>query len=167
MGAEPEDKGYAVKERRWAYGSEGRDRPAEQPTPGASDTPPSAREQAGAGPGPGPGGTQPAASASPGAAQGARSPAGPEPGQTRAPRELDFATFILQLSSAAVLHFGDLPDPVTEKRQKDLALAKETIDLLGLLQEKTKGNLTPDEEALMEGVLYDLRMRYIQEVSAK
>ncbi|MBI2370907.1 MAG: DUF1844 domain-containing protein [Deltaproteobacteria bacterium] len=80
---------------------------------------------------------------------------------------MDFATFILQLSSAAVLHFGDLPDPVTEKRQKDLALAKETIDLLGLLQEKTKGNLTPDEEALMEGVLYDLRMRYIQEVSAK
>jgi hypothetical protein len=67
------------------------------------------------------------------------------------------------LSTSALFHLGEIPDPVTQKREKDLPLAKQTIDILGILKEKTRGNLTPDEERLMENILTDLRWRYIRE----
>lgn len=83
------------------------------------------------------------------------------------PPALDFASFILSLSTQTFIHFGDLADPLTKKVEKNLALAKQTIDLLGLLEEKTRGNLTPDEDGLLKNLLYDLRMRYVREIPKK
>jgi hypothetical protein len=77
--------------------------------------------------------------------------------------EIDFSSFTFSLSTSALFHLGEIPDPVTQKREKDLSLAKQTIDILGILKEKTRGNLTPDEERLMENILTDLRWRYIRE----
>ena len=81
--------------------------------------------------------------------------------------EIDFSSFLLSLSTSALLHLGELPDPVTRKRGKDLALAKQTIDILGMLRDKTRGNLTPEEERLMENLLTDLRWRYVRENTQK
>jgi hypothetical protein len=78
--------------------------------------------------------------------------------------EIDFSSFIFSLSTSALLHLGEVPDPTTQKREKNLPLAKQTIDILGMLKEKTKGNLTPDEEKLIENILTDLRWRYVREV---
>jgi hypothetical protein len=77
--------------------------------------------------------------------------------------EIDFSSFIFSLSTSALFHLGEIPDPVTHKSEKDLPLAKQTIDILGILREKTRGNLTPEEEKLMENILTDLRWRYIRE----
>lgn len=76
--------------------------------------------------------------------------------------EITFSTFILSLSSSVLLHLGEIPEPSTGAKNEDLPLAKQTIDILGLLEEKTKGNLTEDEKNLLSNILYDLRMRYIQ-----
>ena len=101
-----------------------------------------------------------------------------EPGQAEADKaagsakagtplpELNFATLIFSLSSSALVHLGQVPDPATGQSGPDLPLAKQTIDLLGLLKVKTKGNLEEDEEKLLEGILYDLRMAYVQAVKA-
>ena len=74
---------------------------------------------------------------------------------------IDFATFILSLSHSALMHLGDAPHPESERVERNLPLARQTIDLLSLLEEKTKGNLTGDEERMLHQVLYDLRMRFI------
>lgn len=75
---------------------------------------------------------------------------------------IDFATFIMSLSHSAFLHLGEAPNPETNKVETNLPLARQTIDLLGLLEEKTKGNLTGDEERLLTQVLFDLRMRFVE-----
>ena len=75
---------------------------------------------------------------------------------------IDFATFVLSLSQSVVMHLGEVPNPETEKLETNLVLARQTIDLLGLLEEKTKGNLTGDEERLLTHVLFDLRMRFVE-----
>jgi hypothetical protein len=77
--------------------------------------------------------------------------------------EVDFIGFILSLSTTAMYHFGDIPDPYTQKREKNLAAAKQTIDILSILQEKTRGNLDEQEKELLEEALYELRMRFIKE----
>jgi hypothetical protein len=76
--------------------------------------------------------------------------------------EIDFNSFIFSLSTSALIQLGEIEDPFAKKSVKDLPLAKQTIDLIGMLREKTKGNLTPEEEKIMDYVLYDLRMRYIK-----
>ena len=76
--------------------------------------------------------------------------------------EINFSTFIFSLNTSALLHLGEIPDPATGKEQEDLAMAKQTIDLIAMLQEKTQGNLAPDEENLVKHILYDLRLRYVQ-----
>jgi len=73
-----------------------------------------------------------------------------------------FSTFILSLNTTALIHLGELPHPETNEKKVNLDLARHTIDTLDMLREKTKGNLTPDEERLLENVLYELRMRYIK-----
>lgn len=75
---------------------------------------------------------------------------------------IDFVTFILSLASSVQVHMGLIPNPGTGKPEKNLNLAKQTIDLLGVLQEKTKGNLEEGEDKLLEGILYDLRMKYVE-----
>lgn len=75
--------------------------------------------------------------------------------------KLDFSTFVLGIIGSAYVHLGDAPPP-DGVDQKDFDLARTDIDLLGLLQEKTKGNLTGDEERLLSQALTDLRMRYVE-----
>lgn len=76
--------------------------------------------------------------------------------------EVTFSTFIFSLSSSALVHLGEVADPYTQKVEQDLSLAKQVIDTLGMLEEKTRGNLDADEDRLMKTVLYDLRMRFVQ-----
>ena len=70
----------------------------------------------------------------------------------------------VSLSSSALIHLGVAPDPVSGETVREPAYAKQTIDILGMIQEKTKGNLSKEESQLLEGMLYDLRMRYISEM---
>jgi hypothetical protein len=79
--------------------------------------------------------------------------------------EITFSSFLISLSSSAFIHLGDIPDPATGEINQDLPLAKQTIDLLGVLREKTRNNLLEEEEKLFDHLLYDLRMRYIKETS--
>ena len=76
--------------------------------------------------------------------------------------EVTFAAFIMSLNTSALFHLGEIAEPVTGKKEKDLTLAKHTIDTLKLLQDKTKGNLSPDEKGLLEDILFDLKMRYVR-----
>jgi Domain of unknown function (DUF1844) len=73
---------------------------------------------------------------------------------------IDFATFVLSLSHSALMHLGDAPDPSGGGLRRDVTMAKQTIELLALLQEKTAGNLSGEEERLLDQVMYDLRIRY-------
>jgi Domain of unknown function (DUF1844) len=94
----------------------------------------------------------------------------PNHAQTHADEALphvDFATFILSLSHSALLHLGEAPHPETGKVEKHLSLARQTIDLIGMLEEKTRGNLTGDEERLIEQILFDLRIRFVEESKTK
>jgi hypothetical protein len=82
---------------------------------------------------------------------------------TQEPPEISFAGFVISLATTAAVHFGDIPDPNTgEKMDVDLVAAHQMIELISLLQEKTKGNLTSDEAKLVDDLLYELRMRYVQ-----
>ncbi len=89
-------------------------------------------------------------------------PAGQDQDEASFP-DLNFSTFVFSLGTSAMYHFGDFPDPVTKKAERNLEAAKQTIDILGILQDKTKGNLSDDEERLLESLLYELRMRYVRE----
>lgn len=80
---------------------------------------------------------------------------------------IDFTTFVLSLSHSALLHLGDAPHPETNSVERNLPLARQTIELIGLLEEKTKGNLSGDEERLLVQVLNDLRERYLELSKAK
>lgn len=75
---------------------------------------------------------------------------------------IDFSTFILSLSHSALVHLGDAPLPDGNGPEPNLPLARQTIDLLGILQEKTRNNLTGEEERLLDQALYDLRVRFVE-----
>lgn len=81
--------------------------------------------------------------------------------------EPTFSNFILSLSTTAMYHFGDFPDPVTNERKVNLPAARHTIDILSMLKEKTEGNLDESEKSLLEGLLFELRMRYVKEASGR
>jgi len=133
---EPEDKGYTVEDRRYLHKSE--------------EEKAKIREEEAAG------------------QAGAATPEEPEPppsSQDLPQPEITFTSFLISLSSSAFIHLGDIPDPATGEVKKDLPLAKQTIDLLGLLREKTSNNLLEEEEKLFDYLLYDLRMRYLKETS--
>jgi hypothetical protein len=89
----------------------------------------------------------------------------PQAGEPRAgaAEEINFASFLISLGTQAFMHLGDIPNPMTQQREKDLPAAKQMIDLLGMLETKTEGNLTPDEERLLRQLLTDLRLRYVRE----
>jgi len=90
-------------------------------------------------------------------------PAPGGPGEDTTLPEITFAAFIFSLGSSAFIHLGAIPDPNTGEVNKNLPLAKQTIDLLGLLREKTRNNLTSEEENLFDPLLYDLRLQYVKE----
>ena len=76
---------------------------------------------------------------------------------------VSFFAFILSLASNAAVHFGDLPDPLTnETRTPDLDAAAQLIEIIAMLEEKTRGNLTAEERQLVDQVLFELRMRFVE-----
>ena len=77
--------------------------------------------------------------------------------------QINFPTFIFSLNSSCWVQLGLIEDPATGTKTKNLALAKQTIDILGMLEEKTRGNLTKDEENMLKNILYDLRIIYVKE----
>ena len=84
----------------------------------------------------------------------------------REPGPIDFYTFVLSLGSSAFVHLGDAPHPDTgEASPPNLPLAKQAIDILVMLREKTKGNLTAEEDRFLENLLTDLRFRYVQKTA--
>ncbi|MGD0231226.1 MAG: DUF1844 domain-containing protein, partial [Syntrophorhabdales bacterium] len=68
----------------------------------------------------------------------------------------------LSLSTSALVHLGELPDPITNMKEVNLQLAKQTISIIEMLKEKTKGNLTQEEDSLLDNVLYDVRLKFIR-----
>jgi hypothetical protein len=77
--------------------------------------------------------------------------------------KINFATFIFSLNHSVLVHLGVMDDPTTGKKVRNIPIAKQTIDILGMLEEKTQGNLKEDEEKMLKSILYDLRMIYIKE----
>ena len=77
--------------------------------------------------------------------------------------ELLFMQLVMMFQSAAFQHMGKVMNPVTNKVERDLPQAKNSIDILGMLEEKTKGNLSDNEKRLLEHALYELRMNYVEE----
>jgi hypothetical protein len=137
--SEPEDKGYTVEDRRFLHLSE-EEKAKVRAAEGAS----AAKESAGQ-------------EAFQEAAQKATAQEVPLP-------EINFSSFLFSLSSSAFIHLGAIPDPNSGKTEKNLEVAKQTIDILGLLRDKTRNNLSPEEEILFDHLLYDLRMAYVREV---
>lgn len=76
---------------------------------------------------------------------------------------VDFATFIMSLASSAMLNLGRMPDPTGEAGPPDLAIARQSIDLLAMLRSKTSGNLTVEEATLLDRLLHDLRVAWVEE----
>lgn len=77
--------------------------------------------------------------------------------------KIDFSTFVISLNSSALVQLGVLADPTTGEISKNMAVAKQTIDVLGMLEEKTRGNLDTDEANMLKSILYDLRILYVKE----
>ncbi|MFA5111901.1 MAG: DUF1844 domain-containing protein [Desulfobaccales bacterium] len=143
--SEPEDKGYTVNDRRFLHLSEeekAKLRKEQAARETAKDTAAEAFQEA----------SQKAATE---AAQTAHEAPLPE---------ISFSSFIFSLSSSAFVSLGAIPDPNTGKMEKNLAMVKQTIDLLAILRDKTRNNLTPEEENLFDHLLYDLRMSYVKEI---
>ena len=142
---EPEDKGYTVEDRRFLHMRE------EEKAKVRAET--AKRHAKGAA----------AEEAFQEASQKATAAAGRTEEQAQLP-EITFASLLVSLSSTAFVSLGAVADPESGKQEKNLALAKRTIDLLGLLREKTRNNLTVEEVNLFDHLLYDLRMAYVREV---
>jgi len=81
--------------------------------------------------------------------------------------EINFSTFIISLSTQALMHLGEVANPLSGKVEIDIPVAKQMIDILGMLREKTRGNLNSGEDRLMEDILFDLRMKYVEAVKKK
>lgn len=83
--------------------------------------------------------------------------------QGTSPR-IDFPSYILSYYTQGLVLLGEVPNPYTNKKEEDLEAARHTVDILGMLQEKTKGNLSSEENQLLESVLYEVRMKYMAKI---
>jgi hypothetical protein len=81
--------------------------------------------------------------------------------------EINFSTFIISLSTQALMHLGEIANPLIGKVEVDRPVAKQMIDIIGMLREKTRGNLNSGEDRLIEDILFDLRMKYVEAVKKK
>lgn len=75
---------------------------------------------------------------------------------------LNFSTFLLSLSTSVLVNLGELPDPISNEKRVDLTMAKHSIGIIEMLKEKTKGNLTEEENRLIESILYELMIKYVE-----
>jgi hypothetical protein len=143
MGSE-EEKGFKITDRRiFSEGKEEGDKEAagEEKEPTREETPPEASP----------------------AEPETQKPSGEPEGDPEVP-PIDFSAFVLSLSSSVLVHLGEVPDPITQEKVKDPTTAKQTIDVLAILEEKTRGNLTDSEKNLLENLLADLRLRYLKAI---
>ena len=154
MEEQKKETGFVIKDRRH-FDESGEVRTGEDKT-----TPPPAAETD-----PAPPPATPETPGGPEAAPGddASEPLRSAPDDAQAYPAVDFPNFILSLSTTAMYHFGDFPDPSTGETRRNLSAAKQTIDILGMLRDKTEGNLKDEEKQLLEGLLFELRMRYVKE----
>ena len=83
------------------------------------------------------------------------------------PQDLTFASFVVGLSTEALALMGEMPHPATGERMQDLVGAQQLIDIIGILQDKTRGNLSHDEDTLIDAILFDLRMKYVEKARQK
>lgn len=149
MGSSSESKpgGFTVNDRRLFRGND----PVEGDTPNRQDAGPRAEA--------------PGAAAEPPPQRESKGSSTPRedraPGAPAAP-STDFPSFVLSLASSALMHLGEIEHPQTGRPQKDLALARHSIDILIMLREKTRGNLTPPEQNLLENLLHDLQLRFVE-----
>ena len=133
MEEKKKDSGFVVKDKR-LFDESGKERPQEEAQSSAAEEKPKVHE----------------------------SPR-TEPKQESDYPQVTFTNFVLSLSTSALFHFGDFPDPEGGKTEKNLPAAKQTIDILDMLNDKTKGNLNENENNLIQGALYELKMRYVKE----
>jgi Domain of unknown function (DUF1844) len=110
-----------------------------------------------------------AESDAPGDSVGGTAPAGERSVAEAPPAEppsldLNFSTFVISLSTQALAHLGEIEDPINRQVSVDLDAAQQLIDILGILKDKTKGNLDQAEAGLLDSVLYDLRLRFVERV---
>ena len=77
--------------------------------------------------------------------------------------EMNFSTFVVSLNASALMHLGLMEDPIQGQKTKNLELGKQTIDILVMLEEKTRGNLSTEEEQLLRNILYDLRINFVKQ----
>jgi len=99
-----------------------------------------------------------------------RDPSAPGPGEAESPAggstdplpQMDFSTLLHSFAISALYHLGIAPGPDGQTAQPDLTLAKQNIDILEVLGEKTAGNLTDEERQLLDGILYEVRMRFVE-----
>jgi hypothetical protein len=89
------------------------------------------------------------------------------PDQQGGQEGLSFTAFVLSIATTAAIHFGDRPDDSGSPAPPDLQAAQQMIDILALLDQKTRGNLTAEEHQILEDVLFELRMRYVQAAGGK
>lgn len=75
--------------------------------------------------------------------------------------EIDFSTFVMSLASSAFYHLGDMPDPMTGQIEQNLPAVRQTIDILTMLHQKTKGNLDAQEDKLLGQLIYELQMKFV------
>jgi len=80
---------------------------------------------------------------------------------------INFSTFVISLSTQALMHLGEIPDPISGKVEADVEVAKQMIDIIAMLKDKTRGNLGASEDRLMDDILFDLRMKYVEAVKKR
>ena len=85
----------------------------------------------------------------------------PETAEPDSQESLNFASFMLSLATTGMVHLGEIPEPTTGQKLENLEAARQMIDILDILKEKTAGNLSPEESQLMESLLYELRMKFL------
>ena len=137
-----EDKGFTVRDRRFSSEQPAGDESVQQTEAPAQETgkePPPQAER-----------------------PDAQTEADPADNESPLP-QINFATFIFSLNSSALVHLGVIEDPGTGQKTKNLPLAKQTIDILGIMEEKTRGNLSSDEDNMLKNILHDLRIMYVRE----
>jgi hypothetical protein len=134
MDEEQAERSFTVSDRRFSARRESEDRPGERPQSAAFST-----------------------------ERPTQAPPQEDAPRATAAEGINFASFLISLGTQAFMHLGDIPNPQTQQREKDLPAAKQMIDLLGILQTKTQGNLTADEERMFQQLLLDLRLRYVRE----
>jgi Domain of unknown function (DUF1844). len=133
MEEKKKDSGFVVKDKR-LFDESGKERPQEEAQSSAAEEKPKVQESSQT-----------------------------EPKKESDYPQVNFTNFVLSLSTSALFHFGDFPEYEGGKTEKNLPAAKQTIDILDMLSEKTKGNLNENENNLIQGVLYELKMRYVKE----